>query len=119
MCLDYLDWDVGDVAVITLIGRITLGKGTELLRQVVGEVMERGRVKLLLNFDEVLYMDSSGLGELVAAHRRVLDAGGQLKLMKLQKVARNLIQITQLYTVFEIFKDEASALASFRRPARN
>ncbi len=119
MSLEYIDWDAGDVAVITFIGRITLGQGTERLRQAIREVMDRGRIKVLLNFDEVLYMDSTGLGELVAARRRVMDAGGQLKLMKLRQVSRNLMQITQLYTVFEIFIDEASALASFRTPPRN
>lgn len=116
MSLEYVDWDDGDVAVITLSGRITLGQGTEKLREAVQEVMRRGRTKVLLNFDDVLYMDSTGLGELVAARRRVMDAGGQLKLMKLKRVARNLMQITQLYTVFEIFVDEASALASFNEP---
>lgn len=116
MSLEYVDWDDGDVAVITLSGRITLGQGTERLREAVQEVMRRGRTKVLLNFDEVLYMDSTGLGELVAARRRVMDAGGQLKLMKLKQVARNLMQITQLYTAFEIFVDEASALASFNEP---
>lgn len=119
MSLEYVDWDDGDVAVITLIGRITLGQGTERLREAIKEVMTRGRTKVLLNFDEVLYMDSTGLGELVDARRRVIAAGGQLKLMKLQQVARNLMQITQLYTVFEIYKDEATALASFRTPPRN
>ena len=118
MSLEYVDWDDGDVAVITLSGRITLGQGTQRLREAVQEVIRRGRTKVLLNLDEVLSMDSTGLGELVAAHRRVMEAGGQLKLMKLTQVARNLMQITQLYTVFEIFADERSALASFRTRPR-
>jgi anti-sigma B factor antagonist len=113
MSLEYVDWDIGAVTVINLAGRITLGKGTERLRQAVRDVLDRGRRQILLNFDEVFYVDSSGLGELVASSKRVLQAGGRMKLMKLNQVANNLLQVTRLYMVFEVFKDEASALRSF------
>lgn len=116
MTLDYIDWDVGDVTVITLMGRITLGQGVQRLREAIGAVMERGRTRLLLNFDEVFYVDSSGLGEMVASLRRVSNAGGEIKLMKLNQITRDLIQITRLYTLFEVFSDEKKALDSFGRP---
>lgn len=117
MSLEFIDMDVGRVTILQFTGRITLGKGTQKLRQGVDEVLARGRVQLLLNFDEVVYVDSSGLGELVSARKRVLEAGGVIKLMKLNQVMRDLIQMTHLVTLFEVFKDEKSALASFGEPA--
>lgn len=116
MSLEYIDWDTGDVTVINLTGRITLGQGTQRLRQSIREVLDRGRTQILLNFDEVFYVDSSGLGELVTSRRTVMGAGGRLKLMKLNQITRDLIQITQLYTVFEVFNDEKAALQSFENP---
>ncbi len=113
MALQYIDWDIGDVTVINLAGRITLGEGTERLRQAVQEVLDRGRTNVVLNFSEVFYVDSSGLGTLVAAHAQVRNAGGALKLMKLKQITRDLIQITHLHAVFEVFTDEASAISSF------
>ena len=113
MALQYIDWDIGEVTVINLIGRITLGKGTMCLRQGVREVLDRGRKQILLNFEEVFYVDSSGLGELVSSMKTVNREGGQLKLMKLNQITRYLIQVTQLYTVFEVFDNEKSALHSF------
>ena len=113
MSLHYIDWDAGDVTVIDLTGRITLGQGTERLRQAVQEVLERGRRNLILNFAEVLYVDSSGLGTLVQVRNEVSSNGGTLKLMKLKQMTRDLIQVTHLHTVFEVFPDEESALSSF------
>lgn len=113
MSLQYIDWDVGDVTVINLTGRITLGQGTERLRQAVDEVMERGRKNLVLNFSEVMYVDSSGLGTLIHLHSTVVRSGGMLKLMKLREITRDLIQVTHLHTVFEVFTDEDTAVASF------
>jgi anti-sigma B factor antagonist len=111
--LEYVDWDIGDVTVINLAGRITLGQGTSRLRSSINDALARNRRKLLLNFDEVFYIDSSGLGELVTLHTRVRKAGGELKLMKLRELTRDLMAMTKLYTVFEIFPDESSALKSF------
>ena len=116
MTLDFIDMDVGDITVIHLNGRITLGQGVQKLRQAFDEVMERGRLKILLDFDEVVYVDSSGLGELVLLHKRVTKAGGEMKLMRLRQIMRDLIQITRLYMLFEIFNDEPSALKSFGGP---
>ncbi len=115
MGLDYVDWDVEDVTVINLNGRITLGEGTQRLRKAVREVLDRGRTNILLNFDEVFYVDSSGLGELVISRKAVLEKDGKLKLMKLNQITRDLIQMTRLYTLFEVFADEHSALESFKQ----
>ena len=114
MSLNFIDMDVGDVTIIHLTGRITLGRGTETLRQAIEEVLARGRTSIVLNFDEITYVDSSGLGELVLARKRVVEAGGMLKLMKLKQIMRDLIQVTRLYTIFEVFDDEPAALRSFR-----
>jgi anti-sigma B factor antagonist len=119
MSLQYVDWDIGDVTVVNLSGRITLGEGTSLLRRSVRDSLERGRKNILLNLDDVFYIDSSGLGELVTLHSAVRRSGGHLKLMKLKEVTRDLLTVTKLYTVFETFADERSALKSFEnRPAQ-
>ncbi|HZT38224.1 MAG TPA: STAS domain-containing protein [Bryobacteraceae bacterium] len=121
MSLEYIDWDIGDVTVINLSGRITLGEGTSRVRAAVREALARGRKNLLLNLHDVFYLDSSGLGELVTLHTTVRKAGGHLKLMKLNELTRNLLTVSKLYTVFETFADEQSALESFaaERPAAN
>jgi len=111
--LQYIDWDIGDVTVINLSGRITLGEGTSKLRQAVEEVIERGRKNVVLNFSEVFYVDSSGLGTLLQTRSMVTKAGGQLKLMKLTNITRDLIQTTHLNLIFEVFPDEDSAISSF------
>ncbi len=116
MSLEYIDWDAGEVTVITLIGRITLGRGTECLREALHDVLGRGRNQILLDFHEVFYIDSSGLGEMIACLKRVNGAGGALKLMRLRTIARDLIATTRLYTIFEVFDAEKPALASFRQP---
>ncbi len=113
MSLEYIDWDIRDVTVINLSGRITLGEGTSRVRTAVREALARGRKNLLLNMNDVFYVDSSGLGELVTLHTTVRKAGGHLKLMKLNELTRNLLTVTKLYTVFETFADEQSALKSF------
>ena len=114
MSLRYVDWDIGDVTVINLAGRITLGEGTAKLKQAVQEVLDRGRRNLLLNFAEVFYVDSSGLGTLVQVHREVGEAGGKLKLMNLKNITRDLLRVTHLHLIFEVFTDEESALRSFQ-----
>ena len=117
MTLSWVDWDIDDVTVISLTGRITLGEGTARLRDAVKQVLERGRNKIILHMGEVMYIDSSGLGELVQSHTRVMAAGGQLKLVKVQQLARDIIQITRLFTVFEVHPDEETAVKSFQRSA--
>ena len=104
---------VGDVTVIDAVGRITLGEGSSALRETVKDLVNKGNKKILLNLAEVSYIDSSGIGELVSGFTSVSNAGGSLKLLNLTKRIQDLLQITKLYTVFEVFDDEAKALASF------
>jgi len=104
--------DVGDVAVIDVSGRITLGEGNLILREIVRDLMEKGRKGIVLNLGEVNYIDSSGLGELVKAHATVRKQSGQLKLTNLSKRVRDLLEITHLSAVFDIQSDEASAIKS-------
>ena len=117
MALSWIDWDSGDVTIVALTGRITLGEGTARLRGAVHQALERGRKKIVLSLREVMYVDSSGLGELVHSLNSVRAGGGQLKLSSLQALTRDLIQITRLYTVFEVFPDDESAIKSFHQPA--
>ena len=104
---------VGDVTVIDAAGRITLGEGSSTFRDSIKELTAKGHKKVLLNLGEVSYIDSSGIGELVSGFTTVSNAGGQLKLLKLTKRIQDLLQITKLYTIFEVFDDEAAGLASF------
>ncbi len=104
---------VGDVAVIDAVGRITLGEGTITLRDAVRDTLNGGNKKVLLNLGEVNYIDSSGIGELVSAFTTVRNQGGNLKLLSLNKRIQDLLQITKLYTVFECHDDEAAAIRSF------
>jgi anti-sigma B factor antagonist len=104
---------VGDVSVVDVAGRITLGEGSSTLRDSLRELVVKGNKKVLLNLGQVSYIDSSGIGELVSAFTSVTNGGGQLKLLNLTKRVTDLLQITKLYTVFEIFDDEAKAVRSF------
>ena len=117
MSLSWIDWDSGEVTVIAFTGRITLGEGTSRLREAVKETVDRGRKLIVLNLGEVAYVDSAGLGELVHAFNFVRAAGGQLKLSKLQQLARDLIQVTRLYTVFDVHPDDEAAIKSFFKAA--
>ena len=106
--------EVGDVTVIDMDGRITLGEGSALLRDLVREKLANGHKKILMNLAGINYIDSTGLGELVSGYRLVKAAGGELKLLNLNKKVTDLLQITKLYTVFDIHNQEAQAVASFR-----
>lgn len=104
---------VGDVTVIDASGRITLGEGSSTVRDTIRDLTANGKKKLLLNLGDVTYIDSSGIGELVSGFTSVTNQGGQLKLLNLTKRVQELLQITKLYTVFEVFDDEAAAVRSF------
>ncbi len=104
---------VGDVSVIDAAGRITLGEGASSFRDTVRELSSKGDKKILLNLSDVSYIDSSGIGEMVSGFTTVTNHGGQLKLLGLSKRVKDLLQITKLYTVFEVFDDEAAAVRSF------
>src|SRR5579863_8420696 len=105
--------DIGDVTVIDMEGRITLGEGSALLRDLVKENLGKGHRKILMNLGGINYIDSTGLGELVSGYRLVKSEGGELKLLNLNKKVTDLLQITKLYTVFDIHNQEAEAVASF------
>jgi anti-sigma B factor antagonist len=104
---------VGDVTVVDVAGRITLGEGSSTLRDTLRELVGKGQKKILLNLGEVSYIDSSGIGELVSGFTTVTNQGGQLKLLNLTKRVKDLLQITKLYTVFDVHDDEAAAIRSF------
>ena len=103
----------GDVTVIDAAGRITLGEGSSAFRESIKDLLQRADKKILVNLGEVTYIDSSGIGELVSGFTTVTNHGGQLKLLNLSKRVQDLLQITKLYTVFEVFDDEAAAVRSF------
>ena len=105
---------VDGVTIVDLSGRITLGEGSVVLRDTVKELSTQGNKKILLNLGDVTYIDSSGIGELVSAYTSVRNAGGELKLLNLTKKVHDLLQLTKLYTVFDVKDDEASAIASFK-----
>lgn len=105
---------VGDVTVVDAAGRITLGEGASTLRDSIKSLLAEGKKWIVLNLAEVSYVDSSGVGELVSSFTSASTSGGRLKLLGVTKRIKDLLQITKLYTVFEIFDDEASALASFK-----
>jgi anti-sigma B factor antagonist len=104
---------VGDVIILDVSGRITIGEGDVQLRSKIHELFEQGHRKILLNLGEVSYMDSAGIGELVAAYTAARNRGCELKLLNLTKKVQDLLTITHLMTVFEVYKDESEALRSF------
>ncbi len=104
---------VGDVTVVDAAGRITLGEGARLFSDTIRDLAAKGSKKLLVNLSEVSYIDSSGIGEMVSSYTTITNHGGQLKLLGLSKKVKDLLQITKLYTVFEVFDDEAAAVRSF------
>ena len=113
MSMKFKTREVDGVTILDLSGRITLGEGSGTLRDAVRDIVAKGSKKILLNLAEVNYIDSSGLGELVAAYTAVKNAGGELKLVNLTKKVSDLLVITKLATVFDVKDDETSAVASF------
>lgn len=104
---------VGDVTVVDVAGRITLGEGASALRETIRGLVAKEQKKIILNLSEVSYIDSSGIGELVSGFTTVTNHGGVLKLLGLTKRVQDLLQITKLYTVFDIYDSETSAVRSF------
>ena len=105
---------VDGVTIVDCSGRITLGEGSVILRDAVRDLLAKGQKKLLLNLGEVTYIDSSGIGELVSAFTTVRNQGGELKLLNLTKKVHDLLQITKLYTVFDVKEEETSAIKAFK-----
>lgn len=104
---------IGDIRILDCSGKITLGEGTMTVRNTVRDILKSGGKKIILNLADVNYIDSSGIGELVSTYTTVTNNGGQLKLLSLTKKIHELLQITKLLTVFQVFDDEQAALASF------
>jgi anti-sigma B factor antagonist len=109
---------VGDVVVLDLKGRVTLGDGDELLKDKVNSLINRGFKKIVLNLAEVPYVDSAGLGEIVRTYTTVSRQGGSPKLLNLTKRISDLLSITKLLTVFETFDTENEAIKSFQASAK-
>jgi anti-sigma B factor antagonist len=106
---------VDGITILDLSGRITLGEGSVQLRDATRDLLSKGSKLILLNLGDVNYIDSSGIGELVSAYTTVRNQGGELKLLNLTKKVHDLLQITKLYTVFDVKDDEATAIASFTK----
>jgi anti-sigma B factor antagonist len=104
---------VGGVTIADISGRIVLGEESAALRELVGDLLSKGHKKILLNLGDVTYIDSTGLGALVSAFTSVRRQGGELKLLNLANKVEDLMQITKLYTVFDVMDDEAVGIKSF------
>ena len=104
----------GEVRILDCSGKITLGEGTMSIRNAVQDLLQAGVKKIILNLADITYIDSSGVGELVSTYTTTVNKGGKLKLLKLSHRTRELLTITKLLTVFEVFDDEKAAVASFK-----
>ncbi len=109
--------EIGTVTIVDISGRIVLGEESAALRAVIAELLKKERKLILLNLADASYIDSAGLGSLVSAFASVKNQGGQLKLLNLTKRVRDLMQITKLFTVFEVGSDEVAAVNSFHEAA--
>jgi anti-sigma B factor antagonist len=105
--------DAGMVTVVDFSGKITLGEGSALVRKTVRALLDEQKTKLLIDLGDVDYIDSAGIGELVTAFTAVKNRGGELKLLNLTKKVKDLLQITKLYTVFDVHSSETEAISSF------
>jgi len=105
--------EISHVTIVDLEGRITLGDETERLRDTIRQLVAAGKKKIVLNLANIDYIDSSGVGELVSSYTAVRNSGGELKLLSLSKKVRDILQVTKLYTVFDVKEDEFTAVKSF------
>jgi anti-sigma B factor antagonist len=112
--LDVKERQAGDVTILDLSGEVRIGEGAISLRDSIRKLADEGRKNVLLNLAGVKYIDSTGIGELIANYTTVTRQGGQLKLLKLTDRVQNLLVITKLLTVFDAYDDEAEALRSFQ-----
>jgi anti-sigma B factor antagonist len=104
---------IGDITIVDISGRITLGEGNVMLREIMVELLEKGNKHILLNMTEVIHVDSAGIGELVRSHTSIRKQGGHMKLVNPHKKVRDLLQMTMLSAVFDVQEDEGSAIKSF------
>jgi anti-sigma B factor antagonist len=112
--LNIRERQAGDVTVLDMDGRITIGEGSVALRSAVRRLLEEVKHKILLNLAGVGYIDSSGIGELVSSYNTINKDGGQLKLLSLTQKLQDLLTITKLLTVFDVYDTEAEALSSYK-----
>ena len=112
--LNIRERQAGDVTVIDMEGKITIGEGSVAVRSAVRRLLEEGKKKILLNLAGVSYVDSSGIGELVSSFTTINREGGQLKLLNLTQKIRDLLAITKLLTVFDVYEDEPTALNRYK-----
>ncbi len=105
--------DVGDVRVISLSGKITIGSGDVMLRELITKSLDEGKDKVLLDLAGVSAIDSSGIGEMVASYTSAKNRGAELKLVNLSKKINDILQVTQLITVFDVFDNEEEAISNF------
>ncbi|HZB46363.1 MAG TPA: STAS domain-containing protein [Pyrinomonadaceae bacterium] len=112
--LNIRERQAGDVTILDMDGKITIGEGSVAVRTAIRKLLEEGKKKILLNVAGVGYVDSSGIGELVSSYTTINREGGQLKLLNLTQKMEDLLGITKLLTVFDTYEDEASALNSFK-----
>ncbi len=112
--LNIAERQAGDVTVLDMSGKITIGEGSVALRTAIRRLIEEGKKKILLNLAQVGYVDSSGIGELVSSFTTLNREGGQLKLLNLTQKIQDLLAITKLLTVFDTYDEESSALNSFK-----
>ena len=112
--LDVNERQAGDVTILDLSGEVRIGEGAVALRDSIRNLADQGKNKVLLNLAGVKYMDSTGVGELIANYTTVSRQGGQLKLLKLTDRVQNLLVITKLLTVFDVYENEAEALNSYK-----
>ena len=113
MALQGTTREIGQIVIVDLSGKITLGEGSSMLRRTIRELLDRGKRKIVLNLYDVDYIDSSGIGELVSGYTTVRGLEGELKLLYLTKRVHDLLQITRLFTVFDVRSDEEDAIRSF------
>jgi anti-sigma B factor antagonist len=104
---------LGNIVILDLLGKITIGEGSNKLRDEVNRLLEAGAKEIILNFEQATYLDSSGIGELISRHTTTKNQGGHLKLLKLPRKIKDLLTVTRLLPVFETFDDEEDALLSF------
>jgi anti-sigma B factor antagonist len=112
--LDIRERQAGDVVVLDMSGKITIGEGSVALRSAIRRLLEEGKKKILLNLAGVGYIDSSGIGELVSSYTAINKEQGQLKLLNLTQKLQDLLAITKLLTVFDVYENEADALNSYK-----
>ena len=105
--------ELGEITIVDIKGRITIGEGSVMLREIMVGLLEKGKKHVLLNMTDVAHLDSAGTGELVCSYTSVCKQGGQLKLANVNKKVQELLEKTMLSAVFDIHQDETSAVKSF------